>query len=146
VTRGFLVGLMGHALIEVAARAFYAQQNALIPLGASFIATLTFVCLAITLGFTIGAAGIALANGLAYTGEALLLWYLLNRRFAGVVAVRATLVRVIPVALLGGLVVYGILQMSLPVSEIILGVVALGAGGLLVLPFIMPELKLLIKM
>ena len=47
VTRGFLVGLMGHALIEVASRAFYAQQNALIPLGASFLATLTFVIFAV---------------------------------------------------------------------------------------------------
>jgi peptidoglycan biosynthesis protein MviN/MurJ (putative lipid II flippase) len=98
------------------------------------------------LGLSIGAAGIALANGLAYTGEALLLWYLLNRRFAGVVAVRNTLVRVIPVALLAGLVVYGLLQLSLPISGMLFGVVALGVGGLLVLPFIIPELKLLLKM
>jgi putative peptidoglycan lipid II flippase len=146
VTRGFLVGLMGHSLIEVASRAFYAQQNALIPLGASFLATLTFVVLAIGLGLSIGAAGIALANGLAYTGEALLLWYLLNRRFAGVVAVRNTLVRVIPVALLAGLVVYGLLQLSLPISGMLFGIAALGVGGLLVLPFIIPELKLLLKM
>jgi putative peptidoglycan lipid II flippase len=146
VTRGFLVGLMAHSLIEVASRAFYAQQNALIPLGASFLATLIFVILAIWLGYTVGAAGIALANGLAYTGEALLLWYLLNRRFAGVVAVRGTLVRVIPVSLLGGQVVYSLLQLSLPISGMLLGVVALGVGGLVVLPFIMPELQLLKKM
>ena len=146
VTRGFLVGLIGHSLIEVASRAFYAQQNALIPLGASFLATLTFVILATGLGYTIGTAGIALANGLAYSGEAILLWYLLNRRFAGVVAVRKTLVRVIPVSLLGGLVAYGILQLALPVSGVLMGVVALGAGALLVLPFILPELRLLKKM
>jgi putative peptidoglycan lipid II flippase len=146
VTRGFLVGLMGHTLIEIASRAFYAQQNALIPLGASFLATVTFVVLAISLGFTIGAAGIALANGLAFSGEALLLWYLLNRRFAGVADVRSTLVRVVPVALLAGLVAYGILQLSLPVSGLILGVVALGVGGLVVIPFILPELRLLIRM
>jgi putative peptidoglycan lipid II flippase len=146
VTRGFLIGLMGHSLIEVGSRAFYAQQNALIPLGASFLATLTFVILAAGLGYTIGAAGISLANGLAYSGEALLLWYLLNRRFAGVVAVRKTLVRVIPVSLLGGLLTYGILHLSLPISGVLLGILALGAGGLLVLPFIMPELRLLKKM
>jgi len=146
VTRGFLIGLMGHALLEIASRSFYAQQNALIPLGASFLATATFVSLAIVLGFTIGAAGIALANGLAFSAEALLLWYLLNRRFAGVADVRSTLVRVIPVALLGGLVTYGVLQLSLPVSGLILGAVALGAGGLVVIPFILPELRLLIKM
>jgi putative peptidoglycan lipid II flippase len=146
VTRGFLIGLMGHALIEIASRSFYAQQNALIPLGASFLATVAFVCLAIGLGFTIGAAGIALANGLAFSGEALLLWYLLNRRFAGVADVRSTLVRVIPVALLGGLVTYGILSLPLPVSGFILGALALGVGGLVVIPFILPELRLLIKM
>jgi putative peptidoglycan lipid II flippase len=146
VTRGFLVGLMGHALIEVAARAFYAQQQALIPLGASFLATVTFVILAIGLGYTLGAAGIALANGLAYTGEALLLWYLLNRRFAGVVAMRSTALRAIPVALLSGLLVYVLLHLALPVSGILLGVLALGVGALLVVPFILPEIRLLVKM
>ena len=146
VTRGFLVGLMGHSLIEIASRAFYAQQNALIPLGASFLATVTFVILAIGLGFTLGVAGIALANGLAFTGEAALLWYLLNRRFAGVVAVRNTLVRAIPVAILGALLVFALLRLSLPISGIVLGILAMGAGGLLVIPFILPELKLLVKM
>ncbi len=146
VSRGFLVGLMGHSLIEVASRAFYAQQNALVPLGASFLATVTFVILAIGLGYALGAPGIALANGLAYTGEAALLWYLLNRRFTGVVAVRNTLMRAIPVALACGLLVFGLLHISLQVSELFLGVAALGVGGLLVLPFILPELKLLVKM
>jgi putative peptidoglycan lipid II flippase len=146
VTRGFLVGLMGHALIEVASRAFYAQQNALIPLGASFLATLTFVSLAVALGFTVGAAGIAVANGLAFTGEAILLWYLLSRRFAGVTAVRSTLAHVLPAALLGGLVAYGVLQLALPISGLIMGVLALGVGGLVVIPFILPELRLLLKM
>jgi putative peptidoglycan lipid II flippase len=146
VTRGFLVGLMGLSLIEVASRAFYAQQNALIPLGASFITMVTFVILAIVFGYTLGAPGIALANGLAFTGEAVLLWYLLNRRFPGVVGMRSTLVRVIPVAAICGLLVYGMLQLSVQISSIIFTVVALGVGGLLALPFILPELKLLVKM
>jgi hypothetical protein len=55
-------------------------------------------------------------------------------------------VRVIPVALLGGLVTYGILSLPLPVSGFILGALALGVGGLVVIPFILPELRLLIKM
>lgn len=146
VTRGFLVGLMGHSMIEVAARAFYAQQNALVPLGASLMATVIFVILAILLGKALSAPGIALANGLAYTAEAALLWYLLNRRYTGVVAARNTLFRAIPVAVCAGLVVYGLLKLTLPISGIFLGVAALGAGGLLVFPFILPELKLLVKM
>lgn len=146
VTRGFLVGLMGHSLIEVASRAFYAQQQALIPLGTSFLAMLAFVILGFGLGYGLGAPGIALANSLAFTGEAALLWYLLNRRFTGVVEVRNTLIRAIPVALSGGLLVYALLRLALPITGILLGVVAIGVGGLLVLPFILPELRLLIKM
>jgi putative peptidoglycan lipid II flippase len=146
VARGFMVGLMGQSLIEVASRAFYAQQNALIPLGASLFTTVTFVLLAIGLGSALGAGGIALANSLAYTGEATLLWYLLNRRFSGVVAVRSTLIRAIPVALSCGLLVFGLLHMPIPLSEVLLGVVSLGLGGLLAVPFVLPELRLLVKM
>jgi putative peptidoglycan lipid II flippase len=146
VTRGYLVGLVGFSLIEVASRAFYAQQNAMIPLAANLLTTVTFVILAVGLGYGLGAPGIALANGLAYTGEAALLWYLLNRRFAGVVTVRSTLVRVIPVAIVCGLFVYALLRLPVQISELLLGVVALGLGGLLVIPFILPELKLLVKM
>jgi len=62
------------------------------------------------------------------------------------VDVRNTLVRAIPVALSCGLLVFGLLHLSLPVSGLLLGVVALGVGGLLVVPFILPELKLLVKM
>lgn len=146
VARGFMVGLLAHSLIEVASRAFYAQQNALVPLGASFFATVTFIILAVLLGYTLGAAGIALANGLAYSGEALLLWYLLHRRFSGVEASHSTLFRAIPAAVLGALVVFGLLQLPIPLPGLLLGVLALGLGGLVVLPFILPELKLLRKM
>jgi putative peptidoglycan lipid II flippase len=146
VTRGFLLGLMGYSLIEVASRAFYAQQNAIIPLWASFLTMVTFIILSFGLGYTLGAAGIALANGLTYTGEALLLWYLLNRRFPGVIAVQGTVFRALTAALIGGLVVYVLLQLSLPLTGLLLGIVALGVGGLVVLPFIIPELRLLLKM
>ncbi len=146
VTRGALVGLIGHSLNEVASRAFYARQNALIPLGASFLATACFVPLAIGLGYSLGAPGIALANSLAYTGEATLLWYLLNKRYTGVVSVRPTLVRAVPVAVVCGLLVFGLLQLPLPVPDLLLGVVALGAGALFAIPFILPEIKLLVKM
>jgi peptidoglycan biosynthesis protein MviN/MurJ (putative lipid II flippase) len=94
----------------------------------------------------LGVAGIALALGLAYNCEAGVLWYLLNRRFPGVVAVRNTLLRVIPAAILSGLLVNGMMHLSLPVSTILQGLLALGVGGLLVMPFILPELRLLGKM
>jgi putative peptidoglycan lipid II flippase len=146
VTRGFLVGLMGQSLVEVAARAFYAQQNALVPLGASLLTVVTFVIMAFGFGSALGTAGIALALGLAYTGEAALLWYLLNRRYAGVVAARTTLLRAIPIALVCGLLVFGLLRFSVPVPDVLFGIVALGVGGFITVPFILPEIRLLIKM
>ncbi len=144
--RGYMVGLIGQSLVEVASRAFYAQQNALVPLATSLFTTLTFVVLAIGLGSALGAGGIALANSLAYSGEAILLWYLLNRRFSGVVETRSTLVRAIPVALSCGLLAFGLLRVPLPVSDIFLGVLSLGLGGLLAVPFVLPEIRLLVKM
>jgi putative peptidoglycan lipid II flippase len=146
VTRGYLVGLMAHALIEVAARAFYAQQNAIIPLLASLCATIAFVLLAIGFGYAFGVAGIALANSLAFTLEATLLWYLLRRKFSGVLASRATLLRAIPAALLGGLLVFALFRLPLPLPDVLLGLFALGVGAVLVIPFIRPEIKLLLKM
>jgi putative peptidoglycan lipid II flippase len=145
-TRGFLIGLIGLSLAEIAVRAFYAQQNALVPLGASFLTMVGFILLAIVLGSVLGAPGIAMANGLAFSGEALLLWWLLNRRFRGIVDVRSTLVRVIPVSLVSGLLVFGLLQCSPPIPGVIFAVLVMGVGGLLVLPFILPEIKLLTKM
>ena len=144
--QGYDMGLIAQASLEVSARAFYAQQNAIVPLAASFVATIIFLILAVGLGYSLGAGGVALSNGLAYSDEATLLWYLLNRRFAGVMKVHTTLVRAIPVAVSGGLLVYGLMRLNLPVSELFLGVLALGMGGLLVLPFILPELRLLLKM
>ncbi len=113
---------------------------------ASFVATATFVGLAFGLGNWLGAPGIALANGLAYTLEAALLWLLLNSQYKGVIEARKTLIRAVPVALACGLLVYGLLRISIPLPDILFGVVVLGVGGLLAVPFILPEIKLLVKM
>ncbi len=83
-TRAFLLGLMGHAWLEVAVRSFYAQQNARIPLIAASLQAVAFIALAVLLALTIGHVGIALADTFTFTGEALLLLFLLNRRFPGV--------------------------------------------------------------
>jgi len=142
--RMFLIGLVGHSLLEVAARSFYARQNALTPLATAATNTVVFVLLAIALGSRLGAPGIALANTLAYTSQALLLLWLQNRRIGGLLKVRNTLLRVVPASILGALLIAALLQLPLPALP--LAVLALGAGGALVLPFIWPEIKLLIKL
>ena len=142
--RAFLVGLTGHALLELAARSFYAQQDARTPLWASFLLAVTFTILAILLAMQIDVAGIALANSIAFTGQALLLLYLLNRRFPGVLRAGRTLPRVVFGTLMSALVVLTLTKF--PISELPLTVFALGVGIVVMTPFIWPEIKLLIKL
>jgi putative peptidoglycan lipid II flippase len=143
-TRAFLVGLMGHSLLEMAARAFYAQQNARTPMAASFMGLTVFVILAVSLSYLLGVAGIGLANALAFTSEALLLLWLLSRRYSGLFEVKNTLLRAVPSG--GGAAVLVYFLMKLPLPILPLTIVSLALGGLVVLPFIWPEVKLLIKL
>ncbi|MGW8224602.1 MAG: lipid II flippase MurJ, partial [Anaerolineales bacterium] len=144
--RAFLLGLAGHSLLEVAARGYYAQQDAVTPLWASALMAATFTILAIIFSSSFGASGIALANALAFTGEAMLLLYLLNRKFPGLLLLRKTLLRVTLASLTAGLLVYLLLSLPSPIPALIQASGALGLGGLAVLPFIWPEVKLLLKL
>ena len=144
--RAYLCGLVGHALLEVAARGFYARQNALTPMSFSGLAALIFAGPALLLSRWLGAPGIGLANSLAYTTEALILWYLTSRRYPGLLAMGSTLPRAVLGGLLGALVVYGALRLPLPLPGVLHGVLALGVGGLVALPFIWSEIKLLVKL
>jgi len=144
--RAFLLGLAGHSLLEVAVRGYYAQQDAITPLWASALMAATFTILAIFFSRSIGASGIALSNALAFTGEALLLLYLLNRRFSGLLRLRKTLLRATLASLVAGLLVYLLLSLNIPVPSLLQAMGALGLGGLVVLPFIWPEIKLLLKL
>jgi putative peptidoglycan lipid II flippase len=150
-TRFYLLGLTGHALLEITARSFYAQQDARTPLIAAIINAGAYTILATLLARLYGVNGIALANSLAFTSEALLLLYLLNRRFPGLLQARSTLLRVALAAGGSAFVVYVLLTV-LPLATMsvlgsaVVGIVVLGLGGLLVLPFIWPEVKMLVQM
>jgi putative peptidoglycan lipid II flippase len=141
--RAYMIGMIGHALLEVAARGFYARQNAVTPMLLSGLASLIFAGLAWALARPLGAPGIALANSVAFTSEALILWWLHNRRMPGVLQVGSALLRALPAALLGTLVVYGVLRLPLPVPAVILGLAGMLAGGLVALPFVWREIRLL---
>ena len=143
-TRAYLLGLMGHSLLETAARSFYAQQDARTPLFLAALNAGVYLVAAISLGKWLGVPGIALANTVAFTSEAFLLLYILNRRFPGVLQVGKPLLRVVLATLAGAALSLAILRLPLPALP--LGLVSMAAGGLLVLPFIWPEIKLLIKL
>jgi putative peptidoglycan lipid II flippase len=78
--RMFLLGLAGHSLVEIAARTFYAHLDARTPL---FLAALTlalYIAFGMALTPRLNFAGLALANSLAFTTEALLMLFVLRRR------------------------------------------------------------------
>jgi putative peptidoglycan lipid II flippase len=143
-TRAFLLGLTGHAMLEIASRGFYARQDAVTPLWASALMAATFTILAIVFARTLGAPGIALANSVAFTAQALLLWYLHSRRFPGVMQVGSTLLRTLLGSAAAGLAVFFIMQ--LPISGVLLALGSLALGSLIALPFIWPEVKVLIRL
>lgn len=144
VTRAYLLGLMGQSLLEIAARSFYAQKDALTPLFLAALNAVVYLVAAIGLDHWLGVPGIALASTVAFTTEALLLLYLLNRRFPGVMQVGKPLLRVTLASLAGAALSLAILQLPLPALP--LALVSMTAGGLLILPFIWPEIKLLVKL
>ena len=144
-TRAFLLGLMGHTWLEVAVRSFYAQQNARTPLMAAFLQAIAYILLALLLPRWVGHTGLALADTFSFTGQALLLLFLLNRHHPGILSLRGTLVRAMLGALVGGGLAYAVIKL-LPLPIIPLSLGALAAGGLVVLPFIWSEVKLLVKL
>ncbi len=150
-TRIYLLGLTGHALLEIASRSFYARQNAWPPLGAAAFTALLYLLLAVTFTRWWGFVGIALANTLAFTVEAALLFWLLSRHAPGIFRVGSTVSRVVGAAVLGALVVWGLLAI-LPLASwglmlrISATLGALAAGSLLALPFIWPEVRALVKL
>lgn len=159
-TRAYLLGLAGHALLEIGARSFYSQQDARTPLYVAALNAGAYILFAVTLSRWIGPVGIALANSLAFTGEALLLLLILNRRiprlvaqevpgeqaltFPGVLHLNRTPLRILLAC--AATVVVASLVLRLPLHPLLLGLGAFAAGGLVALPFIWPEVKILIKL
>ena len=138
--RAFLVGLVGHSLLEIAARAFYARQDAKTPLVATAINAVAFVSLGLLLFRSLGSAGIALSNSLAFSLEAVILLAVLNRTFPRILGQGRTFLRLALGALAGGAaaVAGGAL---LPLAGLAAALVSMTIGGLAVIPFILPELK-----
>jgi putative peptidoglycan lipid II flippase len=152
-SRAYMLGLVGYSIQELTARAFYAHQDARTPLMTIIGTAIGFSALAVlfAFGLNLGAPGIALANTTAFTLQALTMIWLLNRKYPGVAQVRGTLLRVLLVAAGAGTLVHFALSiiplasMSL-IASILAASVVVGGAILLSLPFIWPEIKLLIKM
>jgi putative peptidoglycan lipid II flippase len=78
--RMFMLGLLGHSLKEITARAFYAHQDAYTPMFLAILTLALFVAFSLAFAPMLGFASLALANSLAFTVEALLMLFILYRR------------------------------------------------------------------
>jgi putative peptidoglycan lipid II flippase len=141
--RFFTLGLMGHATLEVAARAFFAQQDTVTPLLVATGSAVINIGLAILLMRPLGHSGLALANSLAISAEVSVLLLILRRRW-GSVEGRETLSttgRVLAATLLMALSIIGVLALGegaglgslwlAATGGVVGGAVYLGAGLLL---------------
>ncbi len=147
VTRGFLLGLTGQCLKEVAVRSFYARRDAITPVFTAGINLVVYIVLGIVLFTRLGAPGISLTDSLAFTSEAVILLLLLNRHLVRRVSLGGAVLRALAAAAVGGGVIYLISLQPISASQpVIMGVAALGAGGLLALLPIWKEIRLLLRL
>lgn len=146
-TRGFMIGLTGQCLKEVAVRAFYARRDAITPLITAGINLVVYIVLGTALYRPLGAPGISLVDSIAFTSEAFVLLLLLNRHLARKLTPGFTLLRALLAAGLGGAGAALLLALPAAASQpLVMGAAALALGGLLALPPIWKELRLLLRL
>jgi peptidoglycan biosynthesis protein MviN/MurJ (putative lipid II flippase) len=143
----YMLVLTGYAMQEILARTFYSRLEAVVPLRGVIIRFIVYLAIgAAVVAFfpQWGAAGIALAE-MSLTVEAVFMLIWLNRRVEPSVAVQGAVVRGGLAALIGGAAAYGIL-MWLPIPGFIAAIVAMTVGGLIAIPFILPYLRLMLRL
>ncbi len=133
----FAVGLVGHALLEILARAFYALHDTWTPVKVGVGTMLVNIALDVVLIRVIGVpgdlargpfAGLALAMSVATAIEAAALWLILRRRIGGMDGGRvwALVWRTLAAAGVMGLALWA-LQVALPGVHVLI-ITALGAA------------------
>jgi putative peptidoglycan lipid II flippase len=146
-TRAYLLTLTGYCIQEIAGRAFYARREPFFPLYAVGLRLALFILIGIV-GITffrqVGAPIIALAE-IALLVEAIVLFAWLSRRTHQPLSVWTAVIRGVAAALLGGVVTYFV-ALYLPGSAVLTALLGMVAGGLVALPLIWPEIKLLLKL
>jgi putative peptidoglycan lipid II flippase len=107
---GYAAGLVGHAALEVTARAFFARQDTRTPLLVAVLGMGVTVALSLGLRQVLGHAGLALANSVGVSSEVALLIWLARRPLGGLDVQRLwrTLLRATLATLVMGTAVAGL--------------------------------------
>ncbi len=146
VSQAYLLGLLGQCVVEIMVRAFYARQNAWVPLAGAGITLGIYILAGRQFYRWLGAPGISLADALAFSIEALILTLWLTRTLNQRLTVAPVILRAVMAAIMGGgTVILGqiMLRGATTLGE---AVGLMGVGGILALPWIWQELRLLIRL
>ena len=146
-TRAYLLTLTGFAIQEIAARSFYARKEPMFPLYAVLLRLALFITIGI-LGITyfrgIGAPVIAFAE-IALLIESFVLFSWLSKRTHEPLQVWSAVRKGLIAAILGGVTAY-IIARDVPGSAVLTALLGMVIGGLVALPVIWSEVKLLLKL
>lgn len=160
VTRAFLVGLLGHCLLELGSRVFFAQQNSIIPMAAAGLNLVVYVTSGILLISPFKAVGIGLADAIGFTTQALFLLLVFKIRLikksatakdasdaASKKEILNTVLRTVAGSITGGMVIVLIIRfLTGLLPELLIGVLAAGLGIAAALPFIFKEIRVLLHL
>ena len=146
-TRAYLLTLTGFSIQEIAARSFYARKEPLFPLYAVVLRLAIFIAIGIV-GITffkpIGAPILAFAE-IALLIESIVLFRWLSKRTHEPLQVWSAVVKGLAAALFGGVTAY-VLAVIVPGPAVLTALLGMVVGGLVALPFIWSEIKLLLKL
>lgn len=146
-TRAYLLTLTGFSIQEIAGRSFYARKEPLYPLYAVIFRLVMFIgigYLGITYFKHIGAPVIAFAE-IALLIESIILFGWLSSKMHEPIVVWGAVGRGFVAALIGGVTAYA-LALYVPGSAVLTALFGMLVGGLICLPIIWSEVKLLLKL
>lgn len=130
VSRIFLLGIVGHSVVELFVRSFYSVQQPRYPLTGAVLTLVLFIIFGIALSPALQARGIALANTLAYTIQAIFLLIMLNSKLPAKLDLLASFLRALAAALLGGAIAFVVLNYMPRFAQTLIGAVLAAVIGL----------------
>jgi len=137
VSQVFLLGIVGHSLVELFVRSFYALQKPWVPLMGSAFSLVVFILLGIVLLPVLEAIGIVSANTVAYTLQAILLLVMLNKVLPGRLNLGSSIFKSILAAAIGGAAAYAVVNWAPGLAGSLIGAVAAFGVGILLAALIL---------
>lgn len=137
VSQVFLMGIVGHSLVELFVRSFYSLQKPRIPLLGSALTLIVFVILGIVLSPSLEVVGIASANTIAYLIQAILLLVLLGKTMSGPLMLGGSFLKSLLAAVIGGAAAYTMINFAPGIAGTLIGAVAAFGIGIILAALIL---------